>query len=153
MNRGPQGLETDVWSLGCMLYTLVVGRPPFDTHEVRSTLNRVISGTYDALPHHLSAECSDLIGRLLRKLPHERIKLSAVLRHPFMTQTSLTRREMVVRHVQSLLLLLLLLNPFHQFTMELYFWECRSKAITAFHPNYRNLATGSPLLSHYSFFK
>ena len=28
--RGPHGLESDVWSLGCMLYTLLVGQPPFD---------------------------------------------------------------------------------------------------------------------------
>ena len=28
--RGPHGLESDVWSLGCMLYTLIVGCPPFD---------------------------------------------------------------------------------------------------------------------------
>ena len=28
--RGPHGLESDVWSLGCMLYTLLVGSPPFD---------------------------------------------------------------------------------------------------------------------------
>ena len=28
--RGPHGLESDVWSLGCMLYTLIVGSPPFD---------------------------------------------------------------------------------------------------------------------------
>jgi polo-like kinase 4 len=41
--RSPHGLEADVWSLGCMLYTFLVGRPPFDTDAVRSTLNRVIT--------------------------------------------------------------------------------------------------------------
>lgn len=24
------GLESDVWSLGCLLYTFLVGNPPFD---------------------------------------------------------------------------------------------------------------------------
>ncbi len=28
--RHAHGLESDVWSLGCMLYTLLVGHPPFD---------------------------------------------------------------------------------------------------------------------------
>lgn len=28
--RGPHGMESDVWSVGCMLYTLVVGKPPFE---------------------------------------------------------------------------------------------------------------------------
>ena len=28
--RNPHGLESDVWSLGCMLYTFLVGHPPFD---------------------------------------------------------------------------------------------------------------------------
>ena len=36
--RGPHGLESDVWSLGCMLYTLLVGHPPFD---VRTSLDRL----------------------------------------------------------------------------------------------------------------
>ena len=34
--RGPHGLESDVWSLGCMLYTLLVGRPPFDVNQIYS---------------------------------------------------------------------------------------------------------------------
>ena len=29
-SRQAHGLESDVWSLGCMLYTLLVGQPPFN---------------------------------------------------------------------------------------------------------------------------
>ena len=72
--RGPHGLEADVWSIGCMLYTLLVGRPPFDTHGVKNTLNKVILAEFD-LPDHLSPEARHLIQSLLQKNPKERLLL------------------------------------------------------------------------------
>ncbi|KAM7439975.1 Serine/threonine-protein kinase plk4 [Porites harrisoni] len=88
--RGPHGLESDVWSLGCMLYTLLVGKPPFDTEAVKSTLNRVVLADYD-LPSNLSSEAQDLIAQLLKKNPGDRITLSGILDHPFMTQERLLK--------------------------------------------------------------
>ncbi|KAJ8668601.1 hypothetical protein QAD02_010264 [Eretmocerus hayati] len=82
--RSSQGLEVDVWSLGCMLYTLLVGKPPFDTNEVKSTLTRVVMGNY-AMPDNLSENAKDLIDKLLRKNPKERIKLREILEHDFIT--------------------------------------------------------------------
>jgi polo-like kinase 4 len=73
--RLAHGLEADMWSLGCMLYTMLVGTPPFDTNAVRSTLDRVIQATYD-LPSHLSPEARDLIQSLLKKNPKERLHLT-----------------------------------------------------------------------------
>ena len=75
-SRHPHGLEADVWSVGCMLYTMLVGRPPFDTHGVRNTLNRVISAEY-CIPEQLSPEAKHLIQSLLRKIPAERIPLNS----------------------------------------------------------------------------
>lgn len=79
------GLPADLWSVGCMLYTLLVGRPPFDTDAVQSTLKKVVHSDY-TMPNHLSYEARDLIDKLLRKNPHERISLDQVLRHPFMVK-------------------------------------------------------------------
>ena len=73
--RNAHGLEADVWSLGCMLYTFLIGRPPFDTQAVKSTLNRVIAASYD-VPAHLSAEAKSLICSLLKKNPKERLSLA-----------------------------------------------------------------------------
>ncbi|XP_060035087.1 serine/threonine-protein kinase PLK4 isoform X2 [Erinaceus europaeus] len=83
--RGAHGLESDVWSLGCMLYTLLTGRPPFDTDTVRNTLNKVVLADYH-VPAFLSREAKDLIQKLLRRNPADRLSLSSVLDHPFMSR-------------------------------------------------------------------
>ncbi|XP_036618651.1 serine/threonine-protein kinase PLK4 isoform X2 [Trichosurus vulpecula] len=88
--RSAHGLESDVWSLGCMFYTLLIGRPPFDTDTVKNTLNKVVLVDYE-MPTFLSQEAKDLIHQLLRRNPAERLSLSSVLDHPFMCQSSSVR--------------------------------------------------------------
>ncbi|XP_035682855.1 serine/threonine-protein kinase PLK4-like [Branchiostoma floridae] len=96
VTRKAHGLETDVWSLGCMLYTFLTGSPPFDTDQVRSTLNKVVLGDYH-LPQHLSAPGRDLITALLRKNPADRPKLADILSHPFMTPADPDRKPVIGR--------------------------------------------------------
>ncbi|XP_072546531.1 serine/threonine-protein kinase PLK4 [Salminus brasiliensis] len=87
--RSAHGLESDVWSLGCMFYAFLTGRPPFDTDTVKHTLSKVVLGDYQ-MPTHVSAEAQDLIRQLLQKDPTLRPSLSAVLDHPFMTHSGPT---------------------------------------------------------------
>lgn len=84
-SRGSHGLEVDVWGLGCLLYTLLVGSPPFDTPGVKSTLTKVVMSNY-VLPSYLSPEAKDLINALLQKNPKDRIKLGQIMEHPFIKQ-------------------------------------------------------------------
>uniref|UniRef100_A0A668ALU1 Serine/threonine-protein kinase PLK4 n=1 Tax=Myripristis murdjan TaxID=586833 RepID=A0A668ALU1_9TELE len=88
--RSAHGLESDVWSLGCMFYAFLTGHPPFDTDTVKHTLTKVVLGEYE-MPSHVSDEAQDLIHQLLQKDPAQRPSLSAVLDHPFMTESLLTR--------------------------------------------------------------
>uniref|UniRef100_A0A3P8U3K8 Serine/threonine-protein kinase PLK4 n=1 Tax=Amphiprion percula TaxID=161767 RepID=A0A3P8U3K8_AMPPE len=90
--RSAHGLESDVWSLGCMFYAFLMGRPPFDTDTVKHTLSKVVLGEYE-MPTHVSLEAQDLIHQLLQKDPAQRPSLSAVLDHPFMTQSLLVRTK------------------------------------------------------------
>ncbi|XP_064366748.1 serine/threonine-protein kinase PLK4 isoform X1 [Dromaius novaehollandiae] len=90
--RSPHGLESDVWSLGCMFYTLLIGKPPFDTDTVKNTLNKVVLADYE-MPAFLSREAQDLIHKLLRKNPADRLSLSSVLDHPFMSRCSSARSK------------------------------------------------------------
>ncbi|KAJ3627607.1 hypothetical protein MTP99_014971 [Tenebrio molitor] len=93
LSRTSHGLEADVWGLGCLLYNLLVGSPPFDTHGVKNTLNRIVSASYH-LPSHLSVEAKDLINSLLQKNPKDRIKLDQILDHPF-----IRRGQMMTSHL------------------------------------------------------
>ncbi|XP_053559615.1 serine/threonine-protein kinase PLK4 isoform X2 [Bombina bombina] len=90
--RSPHGLESDVWSLGCMLYTFLVGHPPFDTDTVKNTLNKIVLADYE-MPNFMSREAKELICQLLRKNPADRLSLSSVLDHPFMTGFSSARSK------------------------------------------------------------
>lgn len=90
--RSAHGLESDVWSLGCMFYAFLMGRPPFDTDTVKHTLSKVVLAEYE-MPSHVSLEAQDLIHQLLQKNPAQRPSLSAVLDHPFMTQNLLVRNK------------------------------------------------------------
>lgn len=67
-----------------MLYTLLVGKPPFDTNAVKSTLTRVVMDNY-TIPYFLSENAKDLINRLLKKNPKERISLWDIPNHPFIS--------------------------------------------------------------------
>jgi polo-like kinase 1 len=41
--EGKQGhsYEVDIWSLGVIIYTLIIGKPPFETTDVKATYNRI----------------------------------------------------------------------------------------------------------------
>jgi polo-like kinase 4 len=99
-SRNPHGLEADLWSLGCMLYTFLVGNPPFDTDGVRNTLNRVMHDTY-VEPDYLSPEAKHLIACLLQKNPPDRIQLNKILEHPFMSRKSSNQQPQQQQHQQQ----------------------------------------------------
>lgn len=90
--RSAHGLESDIWSLGCMFYTLLIGRPPFDTDTVKNTLNKVVLADYE-MPTFLSREAKDLIHQLLRRNPADRLSLSSILDHPFISRNSSTKSK------------------------------------------------------------
>ncbi|KAJ3204106.1 hypothetical protein HDU67_009773, partial [Dinochytrium kinnereticum] len=94
VSRQPYGLSADFWSLGCMLYTVLTGKPPFDSKVVKNTLDKVTRAEY-TLPDHLSASARDLIQKLLMKEPQKRLPLAQVMRHPWFSP-SLPRQRLSV---------------------------------------------------------
>ncbi len=39
--------EVDIWSFGVILYTLIIGKPPFETSDVKTTYRRIRINAYN----------------------------------------------------------------------------------------------------------
>jgi polo-like kinase 1 len=86
---GKQGhsYEVDIWSLGVIAYTLLVGKPPFETSDVKTTYRRIRMNAY-SFPENvpLSEQSKSLITRILVTEPSKRPSLSEISSHEFFHQ-------------------------------------------------------------------
>jgi serine/threonine protein kinase len=79
------GPEVDVWSFGIVLYVLVCGKVPFDDQSMPQLHAKIKKGHVD-YPPWLSTECRNLIHRMLQTDPTQRLTLSEIMNHPWLTK-------------------------------------------------------------------
>ncbi|KAL3662967.1 hypothetical protein V7S43_011911 [Phytophthora oleae] len=93
--------EVDIWSTGVVMYTLLVGRPPFETDDVKATYKRIRANQYD-FPEdaRVSRSAQSLVRGILRSDPGARPSLEQILKHPFLAEeyvpTTLPRTALLV---------------------------------------------------------
>ncbi|GCB74713.1 hypothetical protein scyTo_0003804 [Scyliorhinus torazame] len=76
------GKAADVWSLGVMLYTLLVGRYPFHDSDPSALFSKIRRGHF-CIPDSVSPKAKCLIRSLLRRDPPERLAAGEILLHPW----------------------------------------------------------------------
>lgn len=69
--------EVDVWSVGCILYTLLVGKPPFETTSLKETYHRIKKNEY-YIPARVPQSAQMLIIKMLRPDPCTRPTMKEV---------------------------------------------------------------------------
>lgn len=84
LNKKGHSFEVDIWSLGCILYTLLVGKPPFETNNLKDTYVRIKKNEYH-IPSKISVLARSLIQRMLQLDPSKRPTMEGILADEFMT--------------------------------------------------------------------
>lgn len=102
LNQYQESKAVDMWSIGCILYFMLFGVPPFysnkedeeehDDEIFDSVLNNTVKFPEGK---NVSNMAKDLILRLLEKDPSQRITADQVLVHPFIMSHTLSQQPLV----------------------------------------------------------
>jgi serine/threonine-protein kinase RCK2 len=82
--------SVDMWALGCVLYTLLCGFPPFYDESIQVLTEKVARGQYTFLSpwwDDISKSAQDLVSHLLTVDPDKRYSIGEFLNHPWIKQT------------------------------------------------------------------
>ena len=89
-NKPYVGAQSDVWSLGVILYAMTVGRLPFNDSDL-PTLMQQISQRLPT-PRRLSSRCTDTIRKILVVNPLKRLRSREILEQPWLSGSRSSRR-------------------------------------------------------------
>ncbi|KAJ5748510.1 uncharacterized protein N7511_010206 [Penicillium nucicola] len=82
--------SVDMWAMGCVLYTLLCGFPPFYDESIQVLTEKVARGQYTFLSpwwDDISKSAQDLISHLLTVDPEKRYSIKEFLEHPWIRGT------------------------------------------------------------------
>jgi polo-like kinase 1 len=84
--------ECDVWSFGVLMYALIIGKPPYESHDIKTTYSRIKSNLYK-FPENLSisSEAKSLISSILVLDYAKRPSFDEILRHEFFNKNAIPK--------------------------------------------------------------
>lgn len=71
LRKQGHGVEADIWAMGCMMFAMLVGTPPFETKSLGRTYQKIAANEYE-IPDRLSPSASAFIRMLLHPEPQLR---------------------------------------------------------------------------------
>lgn len=82
--KGYKGFSADIWSLGVLLYAMVMGAMPFKANDIEGLHQKIKDRDCDMSDEKASKEVKDLIERMLCLDPDQRITLDGIINHPWL---------------------------------------------------------------------
>ena len=78
----PYNLKSDIWSLGCVFYELIMLKTPFRAEGMKELYKKVMSGEYPKIAKEFSPKFQIVIDKILKVKPEERPNTSEILELP-----------------------------------------------------------------------
>lgn len=88
MRSQPYNSKVDLWSVGTILYELLMGKHPYGNPKSAFDLLNSIEKTQPRMPTNVSPECVDLLHGLLQKDPEQRLSYEQFFKHPYINLSS-----------------------------------------------------------------
>ena len=77
--------KVDIWCIGVLLFELMTGSVPFQGKDIESLKSNILHLKI-TWPKEMNKDAKDLISKILKLDPSERITLEEMLEHPFFTK-------------------------------------------------------------------
>ena len=78
----PYNLKSDIWSLGCVFYELIMLKTPFRADSMKDLYKKVMKGEYPPIPDTFSPKFQIVIDRILKVKSEERPNTTDILDMP-----------------------------------------------------------------------
>jgi len=90
ISKEGHSVESEIWSIGCIVYALLCGKPPFES-ETKAKTFELISAVNYQIPSHLSCNGVNFLSAILSADPKSRGNLKpgadgSLLSHPFILE-------------------------------------------------------------------
>ncbi len=86
------GLQTDIWSSGVVLFAMVCGYLPFEDPKTSNLYKKIMNADYQ-IPKFVSSEGRDFITKILNTDPDDRYTINQIRAHPWYKQVTRSEKE------------------------------------------------------------
>lgn len=88
------GLQTDIWSSGVVLFAMICGYLPFEDPKTSNLYKKILNADYQ-IPKFVSSEGRDLMQKILNTDPDDRFTISDIRGHAWFKQVQRPEKEPV----------------------------------------------------------